>query len=52
MATKKHSEKFDTVQAFYLTYKVWSIERVRNAVAQNWITAEEFKEITGQDYEA
>ena len=28
----------------------WSIAVVRLAVKQDWITAEEFKEITGEDY--
>lgn len=31
--------------------KVWNEDRVRNAVAKNWITKKEFKEITGKDYE-
>jgi hypothetical protein len=30
--------------------RLWSIERVRNAVVKEWITAEEFKEITGEQY--
>lgn len=32
--------------------KLWSIEMVRNAVVKNVITAEEYKEITGEDYPA
>lgn len=46
---KEHSAKFKTVQTFYIR-GAWSIEKVRNAVIKNWITAEEFKEITGEDY--
>lgn len=29
----------------------WSIERVAKAVEKGWITAEEYKLITGHDYE-
>ena len=29
---------------------LWSIERVRNAVLKGWITAEEYKTITGEEY--
>lgn len=28
----------------------WSISKVRDAVAKGWITAEEFREITGEEY--
>ena len=31
--------------------KMWDETRVRNAVIMKWITEEEFKEITGKDYE-
>ena len=44
-----HSEKFEKVTRFY-TLKVWNETRVRNAVKMNWITEEEFTEITGKDY--
>ena len=44
-----HSEKFEKVNRFY-TLKVWNETRVRNAVKMNWITEEEFTEITGKDY--
>lgn len=30
---------------------MWNITRVRNAVKMGWITEDEFKEITGEDYE-
>ena len=46
-----HSPKFEKVKAYYDT-GVWSIERVRLAVTKNWITPEEFEEITGEVYEA
>jgi hypothetical protein len=29
---------------------LWNIIRVRNAVIKKWITAEEFKEITGKEF--
>lgn len=55
MATRKavvveHSKKFATVKKYYPKY--WNIDMVRNAVVKGWITAEEFKEITGEDYVA
>lgn len=43
------SEKFEQVKKFY-DLGVWSEQRVRDAVAKGWITAEEFKEITGKNY--
>lgn len=43
------SKKFKTVKNFY-DRGLWSIARVRNAVEKNWITEDEFKEITGEDY--
>ena len=44
------STYYTKVKKYYST-KVWSIARVRNAVAQGWITEDEFEEITGQSYE-
>lgn len=46
-----HSDKYDMVRRFYKT-KMWNETQVRNAVAKGWITAAEFKEITGADYAA
>ena len=46
---KGHSKKFDKVKEFY-DNGIWNISRVHNAVGK-WITEEEYKEITGQDYE-
>lgn len=45
-----HSEKFDVVMSYY-RHKLWTIKQVRNAVVKEWITPEEFYEITGQTYE-
>lgn len=44
------SKHFKKVKGYYDS-GLWSIERVRNAVVKNWITAEEFKMITGAEYE-
>ena len=43
------SKNFDKVKGFY-DAGLWSIGMVRNAV-ERWITAEEFQEITGEEYE-
>lgn len=43
------SAKYDKVKAYYDS-GLWSITAVRNAVVKDWITAEEFEEITGQPY--
>lgn len=43
------SKKFKTVKNFY-DRGLWSQERVRNAVIKSWITADEYKEITGEAY--
>lgn len=44
-----HSKKFEKVKSYY-DAGLWNEEMVRNAVIKCWITAEEFKEITGKDY--
>ena len=51
MATKKteHSKKFDLVKNYY-DGGYWPKSWVKNAVKKNWITADEYKEITGEDY--
>lgn len=46
-----HSPKFNTVRNYY-NRGLWDETKVRNAVVKNWITPEEFEEITGQPYEA
>lgn len=52
MATT-HSKKFKQVKQFYDTMingkRLWGIEQVHAAVPA-WITAEEFTEITGEEY--
>lgn len=47
----EHSPKFERVKAYYDT-GLWSKAKVKNAVVHGWITEEEYKEITGEDYEA
>ena len=50
----EHSKYFNKVKGYY-DNGLWSITKVRKAVtnpASNpWITKEEFKEITGEDYD-
>ncbi len=48
---EEHSKKFMTVKEYY-DRKLWNESRVHNAVVKGWITAAEFKEITGKDYTA
>lgn len=45
----EHSPKFDKVKAYY-DNGFWKISRVREAVVRGWITEEEYKMITGEDY--
>ena len=45
----KHSKMYARVK-YYYDNGIWTIDRVYNAVGQGWITAEEYKEITGLDY--
>lgn len=44
------SAKFETVKKWY-DRGMWTKERVKNAVVKKWITATEFKTITGEKYE-
>lgn len=46
----EHSKNYSKVKRWY-SLKMWNEIRVRNAVKMGWITKEEFKEITGKDYE-
>ena len=43
--------KFELVKTYY-DKGLWNITRVKNAVVKNWITKEQYKEITGEDYVA
>ena len=44
----EHSKHYEKVKGYYP--KLWSKKRVHDAVVKNWITPEEYKEITGEDY--
>ena len=44
------SPKYNKVKKYY-DDGLWSKSMVRNAVSKGWITAAEYKEITGEDYE-
>lgn len=43
------NKKFDIVEGYY-DRGLWNETQVRNAVIKRWITAEEFKLITGKQY--
>lgn len=45
------SKNFNKVKKYY-EENFWNKEMVKNAVVKNWITEEEYKEITGEDYVA
>ncbi len=45
----EHSAKFERVRNYY-NNGLWSKKKVRDAVAKAWITAEEYREITGEPY--
>ena len=52
MATKKaaeHSKHYEKVEKYY-ERGLWSKARVHKAVECKWITADEYKEITGEEY--
>ena len=42
--------KYNLVKRYY-DGGLWSLERVKNAVVKGWITSDEYKAITGFDYE-
>jgi len=41
--------KYKKVKDYY-EQGLWNIEMIKNAVVKNWITAEQFEEITGELY--
>lgn len=43
------SRKFEKVKTYY-EKRLWTKEQVANAVKKGWITADEYREITGGDY--
>lgn len=50
MTGMAYSKNYANVKKWY-NMGMWSEARVRNAVVMGWITEDEFKEITGSDYE-
>lgn len=46
----EHSRYFYKVKLYWHS-GLWNETRVRNAVLKNWITAEEYKEITNKDFD-
>lgn len=47
--TPEHSKRFSLVKEYY-DRGLWSKARVHKAVECMWITADEHKEITGEEY--
>lgn len=45
----EHSAKFNKVKNYY-GRGLWNETRVANAVVKEWITADEYEEITGNPY--
>lgn len=43
------SKNYNKVKEYY-DKSLWTIDMLKNAVIKTWITAEEFKTITGQTY--
>ncbi|MCD7828892.1 MAG: XkdX family protein [Clostridiales bacterium] len=43
------SAKYSKVKGYY-DAGLWSKNQVRNAVIKSWITEDEYREITGEDY--
>ncbi len=41
--------KFEMIRKFYQK-RLWNISRVRDAVKKGWITEEEFKTVTGEEF--
>lgn len=46
----EHSEKFELVKSYYDS-GLWKKKAIKNAVKKNWITADEYEEITGEVYD-
>lgn len=43
------SRKFEKVK-YYYEKRLWTKEQVANAVKKGWITTDEYRDITGEDY--
>ncbi|MGN0695024.1 MAG: XkdX family protein [Lentihominibacter sp.] len=44
-----HSARYEKVKSYY-EKGLWLKKMVHNAVIKEWITAEEYKEITGEEF--
>lgn len=49
-AMNEHSEKYALVKGYYED-GFWKKKAVKNAVKKGWITAEEYEEIVGEEYD-
>lgn len=49
--TSEHSKNFYKVKDYY-DGGYWTLDRVKRAVVKEWITADEYREITREVYEA
>ena len=45
-----HSKKYETVKYYYQN-NLWSKKKVHDAVIKNWITPDEYFQITGELFE-
>jgi len=45
------SKKYNRVKN-YFDNNLWTVEMVKNAVVKGWITADEYEQITGEEYTA
>ena len=43
------SRKFEKVK-YYYEKRLWTKEQVANAVKKGWISADEYRDITGEEY--
>lgn len=46
----EHGKNYEKVKRYY-GMGVWTRTMVYNAVTKGWITPEDYKELTGEDYE-
>lgn len=45
------SRYYEKLKGYY-DAGLWDLERMHNAVVKGWITADEYQEITGEEYTA
>lgn len=49
MSNTEHSKKYEKIKGYYEA-GFWKKSQVKNAVIKGWITADEYREITGESY--